>query len=339
MKLALVGQMEYFRCHFENDLDQLYSVRSFQLMFGVGEDYSSDLLEFDPDITFVFRGELMPASVIEKLNGITVAYSTEPIPNIIDGSLNYTKDSLTRFRSFLETFDRDYDYVFHYDATAEPFLKTIGVTLSGFNALPIACGTYRTLGQKKSRDILFLGRSSEHREKILGPLKRDFDVVHLSHGWPGDVRQDLDALLRFVDLFKVVLNIHAENEISWEPRVQQMLACAALVVSERISPNSILQPGKHFLEVSGTEEFYETCSKIIKDPAPFEKIRMAGNREVERQLNAKVWFKKLFHDIQRGAFKKAEFSRTDLDLAPLELALDLRGFDHLKSWMMDRSHA
>src|SRR6185436_15210566 len=103
-----------------------------------------------------------------------------------------------------------------------------------------------------------------HRERYLGMLKRDMDILHIDHGWPSRVRaRNVDDFLQMVGSFTISLNIHAENEMSWEPRLQTMLACGALVVSEPITPNPHLKPGLHFVEIDNPGKLYETCKDIL----------------------------------------------------------------------------
>ena len=59
------------------------------------------------------------------------------------------------------------------------------VQLSGFVPLPIATETLKPLGTDPWRDILFFGRSTARREAAMGLLKREFDVLHIAHGFPG----------------------------------------------------------------------------------------------------------------------------------------------------------
>jgi hypothetical protein len=336
-RVAMVGQTEYFACHFESDLDDLFDMQSFHLRFDVGPNYYHDLCEFNPDITFVFRGELMPRETIASLPGIKVAYSTEPMPKLIGQELQCTTDSLGRFKNFLNTFVRPFDYVFHYDEASRTFLESQGINLSGYAALPIATDTYRPLNGPKTRGILFVGRSTEHRERILGPLKRDFDVLHLAHGWPGHVTRNLRDFLRCIDSFHVVLNLHGENEISWEPRVQQMLACGALVVSEPISVNEILQPGVHFIEANGPAAFYETCKRLLAHPESGLGIRSAGLEQVRSSLSARKWFATFFNSLMANHYQRAFLNGAAVDIAPLELMLKHDGFEHLAKYAVLRN--
>jgi glycosyltransferase involved in cell wall biosynthesis len=308
MKVAFVGQMEYFRFHFEDDLNDLYEVKKIQLRwFDPPADYYEDLVAFRPDLTVVFRGEFLPTALLPRLSGIKIAISSEPMPKILDGKLVYTDESLERFRLFLGIVDKSFDFIFHHDQSSESFFQSQGVQLSGFIPLPIATGAYRPVATSPSHDILFLGRSTPHREAFLALLKREFDVLHIAHGFPGPKGVIERHFLPIVSSFHVALNIHPVNELCWEPRVQHMLACGILVVSERISPNPYLIAGRDFLLTTSPADLYEICRNILKDPAKYSHIRKSGLQQVQKQLSTRSVFPKLFNDIAAGAYRPPRF--------------------------------
>lgn len=331
-KVAFVGQSEYFRCHYEDDLRDTYLVFEKQLMWGASDSFYDDLIAFDPDLTFVFRGELLPIETLARLGGRKVAISSEPFPKYIDGTAAFTNDSLDRFLFFIENFRPEaYDFVLHYDPISQSFLRDVGLHFSECMPLPIAAEVYTPIDKPRKRDVLFLGRSSAHREELLGLLKRDYDVLHLAHGWPSEHRERSVArdLLPMVSNFKVVLNIHAEDEISWEPRVQQMMACGALVVSEPISKNEIIQPNIHFIEFRGKQNLYDITTEILADPGRFEDIRRAGLRAIQENLAAKSWWTRLIKRLTDGSLPRHEFNYRPLRVKQLKASLQLRGFEHL----------
>jgi hypothetical protein len=308
MKVAFVGQMEYFRFHFENDLKDLYDVKKFHLRwFDPPDDYYEDLVSFRPDLTVVFRGEFLPPALLPRLSGIKIAISSEPMPKIFDGKHMQTADSLGRFRLFQTIFDRSFDFIFHYDQSSESFFQSQGVHLSGFIPLPIATETLKPLAVTPWRDILFFGRSTPHREDFLALLKREFDVLHIAHGFPGPHGTIERDFLPVISSFHIALNVHAENELSWEPRLQQMLACGVLVVSEPISPNPYLVAGRDFLCTATPADLYETCRNILRDPTKFAHIRKSGVERVQTQLGTRTIFPKLFSDIIAGAYPPPRF--------------------------------
>lgn len=329
MKLALVGQQEYYACHYESDIDSLFDVYKCQLKFDAPFEYYEKLIEFAPDVTIVFRGELISPAVISRLSGVKIAYSTEPFPKIIDGDVMYTVDSLGRFKHFLGSFNSDFDYIFHYDESSKTFLESQGVFLSGFGPLPIATDTYIPIDIPKNRQIVFLGRSSEHREKYLGLLKREFDVLHLAHGWPGLGAHSVPDLLQAISGTQIVLNIHAEPELSWEPRVQQMLSCGSLLLSEKISPNKILEAGVDYLEFGDPWDLYQQCEEILKNSDLFDGVRLSGLHKVQANLSAKIWFPMFVNKCLSNFYGRAELEKILLNLTGLEYALIAKELNHL----------
>ena len=58
------------------------------------------------------------------------------------------------------------------------------------------------------RDLTFIGRSTEHRERHFGPLKRDCNFLHIAHGVVGQ------EALAYYHSAPIGLNIHAEPGLS-----------------------------------------------------------------------------------------------------------------------------
>lgn len=329
MKVAFVGQMEYDRVHFESDLDDLYEVKPFQMRWNAPPEYYQDLIMYRPDLTFVFRGELLPIPVVEQLTGIKIGMSTETMPKIIDGNLIYTHESLSRFKFFLDIFNRPFDAIFHHDESSKSFFESQGLQLSGFKPLPIATDTWQSVNTVPHRGILFIGRSTPHREQFLAPLKRDFDLLHVAHGFPGPKGATERDFLPLISNFHVALNIHTENEIAWEPRVQQLLSCGALVVSEPISPNPYLVAERDFLSVNSPEAMYRVCDEVLQNPAGFSHVNRNGLEQVQKHMNAKLTFSRLFSEIMSGVYQRAVFIPALSRIELLSVALEIPGLDHL----------
>lgn len=329
-KVAFVAQPEYFQCHYGGDLDNLYDVVSFRMTFsGRPEDFRA-VMEFDADINVFFRGEFVPDPVLESLSGIRVNLSTEPFPKLLDEEFIYTSDSISRVKTFLGIVDKKFDYIFHYDEASREFLEKQGIHLSGYFPLPIAIQTYRPLDIAKEHDLFFIGRSTEHRERFFGPLKRDFDFLHIAHGITGQ------KLLPYLSSARFAVNVHAEDELSWEPRIQLSLACGTLMVSEPISPNTIIRPGREFIEVQTPSELYEVGREIISNPEAFESIRLSGFERVRQYLSADKAFQALFEGLTNGNFERPVFEKKRLRLEPLELCAQYNGFDHILDELKNR---
>jgi len=64
------------------------------------------------------------------------------------------------------------------------------------------------------RNLTFIGRSTEHRERHFGRLKRDCNFLHIAHGIAGK------EALAYYHSAPIGLNVHAEPGLSCEPRVE-----------------------------------------------------------------------------------------------------------------------
>jgi glycosyltransferase involved in cell wall biosynthesis len=330
-KVAFVGQPEYFQACYENDLDDLYEVGSFPLRFNPALDMEADvstmpdLIAFDPDVTVFFRGEYINTGLISRLNGIKIGYSTEPFPKLINGKFHYTKDSVNRFKFFLRFSERKFDFTFHYDEASRSFVELMGIRLSGYQPLPVATQIWRPPSSPvpPKWDIVFLGRSTPHRERFFGPLKRDLQFLHIAHGINGK-----DAM-PYYNAGRIALNIHAEPELSWESRVHVLMACGRLVVSEPLSPNSYIKADRHYVEALSPRDLYEKCRTVISCETEYDGMRAAAREVVVRKLSARTVFPSLFQACVSELFPKPSYDLHRVRLAPLEVCAEYGGFEHL----------
>jgi hypothetical protein len=330
-RVAFVGQPEFFQMCYENDLDDLYEVGSFPLRFSPARDMQADcstmrdLISFSPDLTVFFHGEYASGDLVAALPGIKVCYSTEPFPKLIDNKFHYTMDSVTRFKSFLRTADRKFDYVFHYDEASRKFIELMGIRLSGYQPLPVATRMWRppSCPPPKKWDVVFIGRSTEHRERLFGPLKRDLRFLHIAHGIAGG-----DAMA-YYHAGHIAVNVHAEPELSWESRVQLMMACGVLVVSEPLSPNSYLLPGRHYVEATSPQHLYDKCQEVLSREGDYEGMRVAARELVDERLSTRRVFPPLFAACASGQLAKPAYALHRVRLAPLEVCAEYSRFEHL----------
>lgn len=297
-KIAFVAQPEYFSFIYEHDLDKLADVRAFRFHFSMKVDDFSELIDFDADINFFFRGEFFPSVILEKLRGITVNLSSEPFPRVINDRLIYTIDSIRRYLHFRNIRSKPFDYVFHYDDTSIPFLNSDGLLVSGEFALPVATSVYKPDARPEKWQIFFNGRSTSHRERFFEPLKHQYHFLHIAHGiWGND-------LIEYIQSAAICLNVHAEHEVSWEPRLQMLLACGAFVISEAVTPNSYLRPGIDFIEVCGPAEMHKAVRYYLEHQTERHAISRNGALRVREVLDSQQAFKKLLIGIQEGAYPR-----------------------------------
>jgi len=295
MKIAFIGQPEYFRFCYEHDLSDQHEVREFAFTFGMEPGQLADLLDFDADVNFFFRGEFFPASVLQKLRGRKVAFSSEPFPRHLDGKLVYTRDSWVRYLDFRTRMRaQPFDHVFHYDAASLDFMKSDGLHLSGSFPFPVATDTYVGLDVEKKWDMFFIGRSTNHREKFFGPLKHHHHFLHICHGVYGQ------PLIEYISGAKINLNIHAESEVSWEPRMQMLLATGAFVISEPITPNPYLRSGIDYVEVNSPAELFEKVQHYLEHDEERNAIAASGRARVNEVLCGKHNFLSLIAELEQG---------------------------------------
>ena len=322
-RIAFWSQPEYFRFMYEHDLDDFADVFELKMRIGMTLADFAPLIEFAPDYTFFFRGEYAPRDVLERLGGVKVALSSEPFPRYVEGRREQTADSVARYHVFRPIRNLPFDYVFHYDAASLPFFEEDGLHLSGHFAFPAATSVYRRRTVPQPWDVFFIGRSTAHRERFFGALKHYKQFLHICHGVWGP------ALVDHMCAAKVCLNVHAENEVSWEPRMQMMLACGVFVVSERITPNPYLRPGVDYVQADSPPMMYEAVEHYLADDAARERIAASGAARVRELLDARTRFADLVAGIEAGRFERFRAGRPS---AALTLAHSTRTrWNQLKS--------
>lgn len=301
--VAVICQPEYFRFCYENDLDKLLNVREFLFNFEMKLGEFKELTNYDADVNIFFRGEHFPEEVLSHLSGVKINLSSEPFPRYIDGKLEYTYDSFNRYLDFRKIRYKKFDYIFHYDESSLDFMARDGLHLSGAFPFPVATDTYFRAETEKLWDLFFIGRSSRHREKYFNHLKHTRNFLHIAHGIWGP------PLVKYIHESSICLNIHAENEVSWEPRLQMLLASGAFVISEKITPNPILRPNIDYVEIKTPQELHEAVAYYLAHPFERQEIAESGFQRVRHKLNAIVEFSRLIKEIESGQIVKFTVGR------------------------------
>gem|GEM_PF-1080649 len=325
-RIAIICQPEYFAWLYETDLDELYEVRTFRMVYSMSVEDYQPLVDYAADLNIFFRGEFVPNGLREKLRGKCINLSSEPFPSFHKGRLNYSLDSLNRLRSFLGCLDKGFDYIFHYDAASLPVLEKIGVHLSGAFYFPIATKVYKpSAASGKKFDFLFTGRSTEHREQLFGRLKHHYEFLHIVHGIFGR------DLMPYIHQSRILLNAHVENEISFEPRIQLYLACGAFVLSEEISENPFFDPGIHYVQFEGEPDLFEKAKYYLQHEEERARIAEAGRARTLECLSADRCFDDLIRNVLDDKFEKPSSRVRDEYLEILELCATYpnQEFDHL----------
>jgi hypothetical protein len=151
--------------------------------------------------------------------------------------------------------------------------------------LPVADRFYRPVeAMHVPPRVLFVGRSTEHREHMLAPAKRHLpDLLHLAFGADAE---DLEELL---DAHDVGVNLHNQTYLSFENRVCLHLAAGHLVISEPLSPQHGLEHGLDYIPV-GTPDGLAHCLEMLRRfPRMWHSVRVRGRQKAEQFRASHVW--------------------------------------------------
>ncbi len=321
-RIAFVSQSIYFKSMYGDSLKDDYDI--FDLEHPLTDGDYTELIKFDADYNIFFRGEYVPNEVLNRLKGCKIALSSEPFPRCINGKWEFTLDSVARYAEFRQIRNKNFDYIFHYDKHSLKLFKKDNINISGEFLLPVDLTLYNSeLNNKKKHNVFFIGRATKHRDELFDFCKVRTDFLHIAHGVQGK------ELVKCLNDSKICLNAHAEDEISWEPRMQMMIACGAFVLSEKILPNTYLIPGKHFIQYNGTEDLYNKIKYYLNHENERIKISNEGYKAVHKQFSAYKNFSKLINDIDN---KKYDKFISGEDIAPNYYNYKESKYKHLK-WL------
>ncbi len=280
-RVAFVGQGVYFRqCALEQAVEGLEPVFVDFRAAAPPEPLLARLLELDPDVVLVFRPEIVPAGLFGSLRAVTIGYLTEPLPR---RSRARHHDLETRMWWLQQVDAANFDRIVSFDPLiADSAAAVVPVWRS--LPLPVADSFFMDVhARAEPPRLLFLGRSTPHRETLLGPIKARYQIAHIGHGLFGD------ALRRLLERTDVQLNLHNNPYPSFENRVCLALAAGHLVISEPLSPANELRPGSDFLEAQTPDEFLALAERLHDDPQSFLEVERDGRMQAERFRASRVY--------------------------------------------------
>jgi hypothetical protein len=294
LRLAFVGQSTFFAaCALE---EQSARVRTMFVEFRSGGDAVTMLARleaFAPHVVVAFRPEVLPPGVFAELPAAVLGFLTEPIPR---GDSRAAHIDLRRRRQDLAAMDpANVDRLVAFDPLIVPTADDVMRVWRSL-PLPVADRLYRPVRPPRGRpSILFIGRSTYHRERFLKRPKAELDVLHAAFGIGLD---DLDALLGAHD---IGVNVHNEPYPSFENRVCLHLAAGQLVVSETLSPTHGLEPDIDYLEIADPHQLLGALRTAVHSPRAYERVRVRGRRKAEAFRASHVYPRlvaDLLHDLR-----------------------------------------
>lgn len=295
MRVAFVGQSVFFaQCSLEREAD---GVQPFFVDFRSAappEPMLAALHEIDPDAVLVFRPEIVPEGAFDGLRAHTIGYLTEPLPR---SAGEKHPDLRARLRWLQEVDPGNFDRIVCFDPLiAQTAASVLGVWRS--LPIPVADSLFADVRERaRPPRLLFVGRSTEHREELLEDVKERYPLVHIGHGLFGE------RLIRFMERADVQLNLHNNPYPSFENRVCIALAAGHLVVSERLSPRHELEPGRDYLEFETAEQLAGLIGELQRDPDAYLDVQRAGREAAESFRASRVYpalLRDAVADIARG---------------------------------------
>lgn len=280
-RLAFVGQREYFeQCSLERPA---WGVEPVFLDYKPGGPVAPLVQALDalaPDVVLVFRPELMPVGALAEVPGVIVGYLTEPLPRPAG---RYHPDLDVRMRNLRGLDTANFDRIVSFDPLLAP---TVAEVVPVWRSLPIPVADRLYAPPRPASGpprLLFVGRSTAHRESFLGDVKRDFDCVHVAHGLTGD------RLVELMGEADIGINLHNEPYPTFENRVSLYLAAGLLVISEPLSPRHGLLPGTDYVEAAQPLLMWDVVRRIARTPDAFASVRHAGHRHTQRFRASRVY--------------------------------------------------
>jgi len=283
VRVAFVGQQTYFAACSMHSPAGGWEPRFVEFRAAADpERLHRDLHHDPPDVVVVFRPEIIPPGLFDELPATTLGFLTEPLPRTASGPVH--EDLRRRLVDLEAVTPANFDRIVSFDPLIAVSVAQTGLDVWRSVPLPVADRFFGpVVANHGPPRVLFSGRSTDHRERFLGPVKARFDVLHVAYGTTDD---ELERFLREHD---VGLNLHNEPYPSFENRVLVYLAAGLLVISEPLSPTHGLTPGVDYLEHATPDEFMGALGLASRAPGVHDAIRHRGRQTAELFRASRLW--------------------------------------------------
>lgn len=282
IRLAFAGQRTFFeQCALHADGPDL-TTAFFDHRAGRDAGLLRRRLEdFAPDVVVLFRPETLPPGALVGLGVPVLGFLTEPISRVDGGAAHW---DLEKRRRDLEQLDpANVTRVVSFDPMIVPTAERY-VPIWKSLPLPVADAYFGDVERPAGAPrMIFVGRSTKHREDWLLHVKHRFDCLHVAFGLYGE------PLRRTLRRYHVTFNVHNEPYPSFENRVLLHLAAGHLVITEPLDPTHDLVAGRHYLEARSPEELTALAAQVHEDPEAFHEIRVAGRAAAEEVRASTVY--------------------------------------------------
>jgi len=225
------------------------------------------------DATVVFDPARVPAEVLRDLPGRTLGLH---VGAALGPELTGAAGSLDRVASF------------HPTLTGE----SVGeATVWRAIPPPVSDAVFADVRRPRTAmQAMTIGRSSEHRERLLLPAKHHHDLLQVVHGLSG---APLIALLREYD---VGVYVAAEPGGDFGQQIGLHLAAGQLLLAEVPHPAHGLERNIDYLHFDSADGLVWTLDRLRRFPEMHHRIRVRGRLKAEQYRASRV-FARLAHDL------------------------------------------
>jgi hypothetical protein len=143
---------------------------------------------------------------------------------------------------------------------------------------------------RRAPRAMSIGRSTEHREAMLMPVKHDHDLLQVIHGVSGAL---LAELLGEYDA-GVYIPREPGGGFGWQ--VGAHLAAGQLLLTETLRPEHGLECNIDYLKIDSPESLVWALDRLGRFPEMHQRIRVRGRLKAE-QYRASRLFSRLAHDL------------------------------------------
>jgi hypothetical protein len=230
-----------------------------------------------PHVVVVLGADITPAGVLAEVPAATLGVVTQTVPRTAGGPNGDLEATPAPALGPIG----DYDRVLACDP-AVAGLEGEAVWRSA--PLPVDDRIYSSVQpMRHPARALFLGESTEYRERFLIQAKHEYDVLHYAHGLWGD------ALRKVFGKVDVGLNVHRDRRPRFEPRVLLHLAAGHLLLSEPLSPLHGLEPEIDFIPVDRADELQAVLRQLSRRRDQHDRMRLRGRAKAEDYRASRVW--------------------------------------------------
>lgn len=286
-RIAFVGQQTYFHaCALHADDEHFVTAC---IDHRAGRDNAllrARVDAFAPDTVVLWRPETVEPGTFADLPAQVLGFLTEPISREASGRGRHW-DLESRRRDLLEMDTGNVDRLVSFDPMIVPVAEeACGMAVWRSLPIPVADHLFGAVTEPapgRPPRMIFVGRSTVHREQWLMAAKHRFDVLHVAFG----IQED--ELARLLRRHQVTFNVHNEPYPSFENRVFLHLAAGHLVISEQLDPRHGLVPGSDYIEAQSPQALLDAAQSAHDDIASVRAIRESGRAKAEAVRATVVW--------------------------------------------------